>query len=125
MGEFMASIIGWDLVLEYAMGASTVGVGWSGYFVGLLENVNIRLPAALTSAPFRWCEASEVVRGVAGCGTAGLNPTRALLYPPPIALRGLMSVLLGGGGEESAGANKFISALQLPLVALCSPARAR
>src|ERR1051325_6606332 len=44
MGEFMAWIIGWDLVLEYAMGASTVGVGWSGYFVGLLENINIHLP---------------------------------------------------------------------------------
>src|SRR6266513_1009939 len=41
MGEFIAWIIGWDLVLEYAMGASTVGGGWSGYFVGLLENVNI------------------------------------------------------------------------------------
>src|SRR5216110_2033188 len=75
MGEFIAWIIGWDLVLEYAMGAATVGVGWSGYFVGLLENVNIHLPAALTSAPFRWCEASEVAKAVAGCVTPGLNST--------------------------------------------------
>src|SRR5438093_1242421 len=66
MGEFMAWIIGWDLVLEYAMGASTVGVGWSGYFVGLLENINIQLPAALTSAPFPYCQASEVARARAG-----------------------------------------------------------
>ena len=37
MGEFVAWIIGWDLVLEYAMGAATVGVGWSGYFVSMLD----------------------------------------------------------------------------------------
>src|SRR4026208_878460 len=60
MGEFMAWIIGWDLVLEYAMGAATVGVGWSGYFVSLLHNFGVTLPETLTSAPYRWCEASEV-----------------------------------------------------------------
>src|SRR5256886_16478427 len=110
MGEFMASIIGWDLVLEYAMGASTVGVGWSGYFVGLLENVNIHLPAALTSAPFRWCEASEVVRGVAGCGTAGLDSPGGIVELPPIPIVALISFVLGGGGEEGAARNKIILA---------------
>src|SRR5437879_9579397 len=79
MGEFMAWIIGWDLVLEYAMGASTVGVGWSGYFVSLLGNFHIHLPEALTSAPFRWCEASEVSQHVAGCLRTGLNATGTLV----------------------------------------------
>ncbi len=118
MGEFMAWIIGWDLVLEYAMGASTVGVGWSGYFVGLLENVNIHLPAALTSAPFRWCEASEVVRGVAGCGTAGLNSTGSIVNLPAIAIVAIMSFVLVVGIKESATVNNFIVALKLTVVAL-------
>src|SRR6266550_6838952 len=43
MGEFIAWIIGWDLVLEYAMGASTVGAGWSSYFVALLKDIGVTL----------------------------------------------------------------------------------
>src|SRR5256886_16543486 len=115
MGEFMASIIGWDLVLEYAMGASTVGVGWSGYFVGLLENVNIHLPAALTSAPFRWCEASEVVRGVAGCGTAGVDSTGALVNLPPIAIVAVLAFVLGGGRKEAAAGPQFLAVAEITL----------
>ena len=52
LGEFLAWIIGWDLILEYLFGASTVAVGWSGYLVSLLKDLNIHLPAAFTSAPF-------------------------------------------------------------------------
>src|SRR5947199_153113 len=118
MGEFMAWIIGWDLVLEYAMGASTVGVGWSGYFVGLLENVNIHLPAALTSAPFRWCEASEVAKAVAGCVTPGLNSTGSIVNLPAIAIVAIMSFVLVVGIKESATVNNFIVALKLTVVAL-------
>lgn len=49
-GEIVAFIIGWDLILEYALGAATVSVGWSGYFVNLLSNFGIHIPTALTSA---------------------------------------------------------------------------
>ncbi|MFD1124865.1 amino acid permease [Lentilactobacillus raoultii] len=49
-GEIVAFIIGWDLILEYALGAATVSVGWSGYFTSLLANMGIHLPAALTAA---------------------------------------------------------------------------
>lgn len=49
-GEIVAFIIGWDLILEYALGAATVSVGWSGYFVNLLANLGIHLPAAITAA---------------------------------------------------------------------------
>src|SRR5438094_5677295 len=118
MGEFMAWIIGWDLVLEYAMGASTVGVGWSGYFVGLLENINIHLPAALTSAPFRWCEASEVAKAVAGCVTPGLNSTGSIVNLPAIEIVAIMSFVLVVGIKESATVNNFIVALKLTVVAL-------
>src|SRR5512135_1887180 len=49
MGEFIAWIIGWDLVLEYAAGATTVAIGWSGYVVSFLgKTLGIHIPAALT-----------------------------------------------------------------------------
>src|SRR5262245_3607475 len=47
LGEFFAWIIGWDLILEYAFGAATVASGWSGYFISLLGDFGIKLPAAL------------------------------------------------------------------------------
>ena len=53
MGEFIAWIIGWDLILEYALGAVTVSIGWSGYVVSFLEkNLGFQLPAAYTTAPY-------------------------------------------------------------------------
>src|SRR5882724_3056898 len=94
LGEYLAWIIGWDLVLEYAVGATTVAVSWSAYVVSLLENLNIHLPAALTSAPFRWCEASEVAKAVAGCLTPGLNSTGSIVNLPAIAIVAIMSFVL-------------------------------
>lgn len=49
-GEMIAFIIGWDLMLEYALGAATVSVGWSGYFNNLLQSIGIHIPTALTAA---------------------------------------------------------------------------
>ncbi len=51
LGEFVAWIIGWDLILEYALGAATVAVGWSGNLVTLLTQLGISFPAALSAAP--------------------------------------------------------------------------
>ena len=51
LGEIFAWIIGWDLILEYAFGAATVASGWSGYFLSLLNDLGIHLPARLTAAP--------------------------------------------------------------------------
>src|SRR6185437_8354301 len=82
MGEFVAWIIGWDLVLEYAMGAATVGVGWSGYFVSLLDYLGIHLPTAVTSAPLRFCSAADVTNAVATCTHPGWNSTGALFNLP-------------------------------------------
>src|SRR6184192_1986494 len=67
MGEFAAWIIGWDLVLEYAAGAATVGVGWSAHFVSLLGLFNVRIPASLTAPPTQWCTAAQAAAHVAGC----------------------------------------------------------
>src|SRR5438094_10117999 len=49
VGEIFAWIIGWDLILEYALSTSTVAVGWSGYFVSLCRDLGIAIPLALTA----------------------------------------------------------------------------
>jgi APA family basic amino acid/polyamine antiporter len=54
MGELFAWIIGWDLVLEYAVGAATVANGWSGYFQSVLLKLGITVPMALSGAPFKY-----------------------------------------------------------------------
>src|SRR5690242_20747596 len=51
LGEFFAWVIGWDLILEYALGASTIAVGWSGNFVSILQDMGIPFPAALSGPP--------------------------------------------------------------------------
>src|SRR4051812_24252382 len=51
LGEFVAWIIGWDLILEYAFGAATVAVGWSGNLVSLLADLGINFPISLSAAP--------------------------------------------------------------------------
>src|ERR671913_250041 len=53
MGELLAWIIGWDLVLEYAVGAATVAVSWSGYVASLANDFGIRLPPTLIASPFQ------------------------------------------------------------------------
>src|SRR6187402_3116900 len=52
LGEFIAWIIGWDLILEYMFAASTVAVGWSGYVVSFLKDLGIVIPPAFTAAPY-------------------------------------------------------------------------
>src|SRR3982751_4879297 len=62
LGEFVAWIIGWDLILEYLFGAATVSVGWSGYFpaflheIGQILHINLDIPTSLSSAPFALVE---------------------------------------------------------------------
>src|SRR5437773_4366208 len=51
VGEIFAWIVGWDLILEYALSASTVAVGWLGYFVSLCRDLGIAIPPALVAAP--------------------------------------------------------------------------
>lgn len=52
MGELLAWTVGWALILEYAVAASAVSVGWSGYFIGLLSSWGINLPLALSAGPY-------------------------------------------------------------------------
>ncbi|NBT63281.1 MAG: amino acid permease, partial [Planctomycetia bacterium] len=60
LGELMAWIIGWDLVLEYAVASCTVAHGWSKYFQDILKQFEIYIPTALTNAPFDIAKGGEV-----------------------------------------------------------------
>src|SRR5437588_7015278 len=118
MGEIVAWIIGWDLVLEYAAGAATVGVGWSGHFVSLLNNFGITLPAQLAGSPTQWCTAANVLPAVAGCTKAGLVFTGAWLNLPAVFIVILMSTVLVIGIKESATVNNFIVILKVAIILL-------
>jgi basic amino acid/polyamine antiporter, APA family len=118
MGEFAAWIIGWDLILEYAMGAATVGVGWSGYFVSLLDVVGLHLPGAITSAPLRWCSAADVTNAVAACASEGWNRTGSLFNLPAVLIVLIATTILVIGIRESAKVNNLIVVLKIAVVIL-------
>jgi APA family basic amino acid/polyamine antiporter len=118
MGELVAWIIGWDLVLEYAAGAATVGVGWGGHLVSLFRNFGIELPAALTNSPTAWCTAENVANAVPGCAHTGLNLTGAIINLPAVFIVILMSTILVIGIRESARVNNLIVILKVAIVLL-------
>lgn len=106
LGELFAWIIGWDLILEYLFAASTVAVGWSGYFVQFLSDLGITLPSALVNAPF----SVE--------GTHTLVRTGAIINLPAVALVLLMTALLVLGIKESARLNNVIVYVKVGIVLL-------
>jgi APA family basic amino acid/polyamine antiporter len=96
VGELFAWIIGWDLILEYALSGSTVAVGWSGYFVSLLRDLGLHLPAVLTAAP-----------GVAVTGADGVTVT-GFFNVPAAAIILVVTALLTIGIRESARTNTVL-----------------
>lgn len=105
MGEFVAWFIGWNLILEYLFAASTVAVGWSGYFVSLLNQIGIMLPAALTNAP--------IVQGADGLQFSG-----AIINFPAVAIVALISGLCYVGMQQSAWLNNIVVAIKLTVILL-------
>jgi APA family basic amino acid/polyamine antiporter len=117
MGEFVAWIIGWDLILEYLFAASTVAVGWSGYFVSLLRDMGINLPAAYTSAPYTHTAVPDAGFNVWRIFTEGWtrNPD-AVLNVPAMVIVGLISMLLIIGIQESSRFNNIIVVVKVAVV---------
>src|SRR5678816_984624 len=104
LGEFIAWVIGWDLILEYALGAATVAVGWSGHLTSFLSDfLGIRIPASLASAP---C----TVVPAAGC-----NPD-AFLNLPAVFIALAVTVLIVIGIKESATVNAAIVVVKVAVV---------
>jgi len=98
MGELVGWIIGWDLVLEYAVGAAAVAVGWSGYLRVILEGLGVHLPVALTRAP-------------------GAAPG-AIIDLPAVLIVLAVSAILYVGISESARINSVIVAIKLTVIAI-------
>jgi len=94
MGEFIAWIIGWDLVLEYAVGAATVGISWSRYLVKFLEGFDVHLPLNFTVGPW----------------------DGGIINLPAVFIIVVMSSLLIKGTRESAFVNSIIVALKITVV---------
>lgn len=103
-GEIFAWIIGWDLILEYALSASTVAVGWSGYFVSFLNDLGMHLPPRLTAAP-------EVAITLAD-GTV----THGLFNVPAACIVLLVAALLCIGIRESANTNTALVVLKVAVL---------
>ena len=118
MGELVAWIIGWDLVLEYAAGAATVGVGWSGHLVSLFDLFGITIPPSLATSPTQWCTAAQAADAMQGCAHAGLNLTGALINLPAVFIVAVMSTILVIGIRESARVNNLIVILKVAIVLL-------
>ncbi len=105
LGELFAWIIGWDLILEYLFGASTVAVGWSGYFSAFMqENLGIAMPQDYTNAPYAWTD--HLVR------------TGAVLNVPAVILILLLTTLLVIGIKESARFNNVVVVVKVIIVLL-------
>jgi APA family basic amino acid/polyamine antiporter len=119
LGEFVAWIIGWDLILEYLFGASTVAVGWSGYFTAFMRQIGINMPAAFTNAPLAYRETAALDPVTNAVITpAGFSTTGAFVNLPAIVLIALMTTLLVIGIKESARFNNFIVILKITIVLL-------
>ncbi|MDX6625496.1 MAG: basic amino acid/polyamine antiporter, family [Solirubrobacterales bacterium] len=97
-GSFVGWFIGWDLLLEYLFAASTVAVGWSGYFVSLMETIGVQVPHALASPP--------------------LGDDPGIVNLPALAIMLLTSGALWLGTRESAIANNAMVLLKLTILVL-------
>jgi APA family basic amino acid/polyamine antiporter len=104
LGELVAWIIGWDLILEYALGAATVAVGWSGYVVSFLADLGIHFPPLLSAAP-----GMAVVHADGTAATAIVNLPAMLIA---LAATGLLVV----GIQESARVNAAIVGIKVAVV---------
>ena len=101
MGEMVAWLVGWALILEYALGASAVAVGWSGFMSGLLDSVGVHIPHALkVGPPIQW--------GFLQGGEVG-----GLINLPAVLVVGLVTTLLVIGTKESATFNAVLVVIKV------------
>jgi len=107
LGELFAWIIGWDLLLEYGVGAASVAHGWSHYFVDFLGLMQIYLPPAFTNSPFDFDPA-----------TGRLVATAAIIDLPALLISAALTVVLVIGIRRSANFNFFMVVTKLAVVLL-------
>jgi len=105
MGEFIAWIIGWDLILEYLFGAATVAVGWGGYVNDFLNHLGVYLPESIAESPF-------------SIDINGWHTTGALINFPAVFIVLLMTAFLVIGIKESAKLNDIIVLIKVVVILL-------
>lgn len=105
LGEFLAWIIGWDLILEYLFASATVAVGWSGYMVSFLDSAGLHIPTALSSAPLAYEHGKWIFTG-------------AIINFPAVFIVALMSTLLVIGIRESANVNSIVVVIKIIVILL-------
>jgi basic amino acid/polyamine antiporter, APA family len=140
LGEFIAWIIGWDLILEYLFAASTVAVGWSGYFTAFLTELGITLPAAFVGAPLSVEGTHTLVRSqicvdpasgglavdaishtpvrIQDCLAGGFQIGTGILNVPAMLLVIALTTLLVVGIKESARFNNIFVVVKVAIVLL-------
>lgn len=139
LGEFIAWIIGWDLILEYALGAVTVAIGWSGYLVSFFHGLGVPFPpelsaprgTALINVPSALAAIINVKEGwtaistdlLTAIKTAGTDPSTlahatAVFNLPAVFIIGLVTVLLVIGIKESANFNNVVVIIKVAVVLL-------
>ncbi len=105
MGELVAWIVGWDLLFEYALGAATVAIGWSGYVVSFLNDLGIVVPPAYAGAPLAYDAAHEAWR-----------TTGTIVNVPAMVVIVAVTALVVIGIHESARVNNVIVAVKLAII---------
>ena len=120
LGELFAWIIGWDLVLEYAVGSATVAHGWSAHFQEFipifhegLSFIPASLPEAIQRAPFNYCVNVNVA---GGCPHTGFVPSGSYLDLPAVLITFILTIVLVKGIKESATFNAVMVAIKLVIV---------
>ncbi len=127
LGEFFAWIIGWDLILEYSVGAATVAVGWSGYVVSFLRGLGIVVPPELIASPGtvliettagRWEVLANVSQRLASQGVdpSTLAQATAVVNLPAIFIVLAVTAILVRGIRESASVNAVIVLVKVAVV---------
>ncbi|HYH55466.1 MAG TPA: amino acid permease [Anseongella sp.] len=107
MGEFVAWIIGWDLILEYLFAASTVAVSWSGYVVSFFKDLGIVIPGHIAAAPYDYNSA-----------TGELTATGGLINFPAMFIVAVITTLLVIGISESTKFNNIIVLVKVTIILL-------
>ncbi|WP_174290859.1 amino acid permease [Sphingomonas bacterium] len=108
LGEVIAWVVGWSLILEYSLVVSTVAVGWSGYAVGFLKGLGVALPGWAIQGPT-----------LAGVGCDGVRHAASFgINIPAIVIIGLVAALLSAGTRESARVNTALVLLKIATLAL-------
>jgi APA family basic amino acid/polyamine antiporter len=113
LGELFAWIIGWDLILEYAVGSATVAHGWSAHFQEFTPIFGFHVPKSIHTAPIDFCINVDVA---GGCPHTGFVATGSYFDLPAILITFILTIVLVKGIKESASFNAVMVAVKLVIV---------